>query len=418
MSAGDPLGVLADFDRPVEPRREFADALLASCLAELMPARAPAQRRMWRGVRLAVAVVAVLLALAGIATATYLALRPAAARNAPRPGQLTVILGSARMGPTAKIAAVDAAGRLRVVWRCPEPVFCGELTSMAWAPNGRRLALTLDEIGGTSGYVGLHVIDLQTGHDLHIPSLPIPHISRPQPRRVGLALAAQAKRRLGCGWPIELAWSPNSARLAYVCTSPYTFQAHRTAIRVIHTDGTGQVPIRTGTRSAYWPSWSPDGKLLAFSTEPAPRVSGRTNTEQPNIILHSSVWIVALDGSSRRRIAIDGAAPTWSPDGKTIAYESSCGGVRLVAPDGTDKTPGAPAVCPHIGVRGLPTWSPDGAQIAIAGPGGVYVVRPDGNGLRRLTSATSRGVLGGGRPAWAPLDALNRIGTRKPQAGL
>jgi hypothetical protein len=109
VSAEDPLGVLVGFDRPVE-RREFADALLASCLAELMPATAPARRRIRRGVRLAVAVAAVLLALAGIATATYLALRPAVVRNAPRPGQLTVILGSARTGPTAKIAAVDAAG--------------------------------------------------------------------------------------------------------------------------------------------------------------------------------------------------------------------------------------------------------------------------------------------------------------------
>jgi Tol biopolymer transport system component len=147
-------------------------------------------------------------------------------------------------------------------------------------------------------------------------------------------------------------------------------------------------------------------------------VSGRTGTEQPNIILHSSVWIVAVDGSFRRRIAIDGAAPTWSPDGTTVAYESSCGGVRLVAPDGTDKTPGPPVACPHIGVRGLPTWSPDGTQIAIAGSDGTYLVRPDGTGLRRLTSATSQGVLGAGRPAWAPLDALNRIATRKPQAGL
>lgn len=416
MSARDPLGALAGFDRPVEPRREFADALLASCLAQLGPI--PARRRRWARGRLAVAIAVILFALAGIATATYLALRTGAAADPGRPGQVTVILGTGPMGPFSKIAAVDAAGRLRVVWQCPEPVFCGDLTSVAWAPNGRRLALTLDEIGGTSGYVGLHIIDLQTGHDLHIPSLPIPHISHPQPRRVGMALAAQAKRRLGCTSPIELAWSPSSARLAYVCTSPYTFQAQRTSIRFIRADGTGQTPFATRTRSAYWPSWSPDGKLIAFSTEPAPRASGRTGTEQPNVILHSSVWVVALDGSTRRRIGIDGAAPTWSPDGKTIAYESSCGGVRLVALDGTDETPGPPVACPHIGVRGLPTWSPDGTQIAIAASDGIYVVHADGTGLRRLTSATSRGVLGGGRPAWAPLDALARIRPRKPQSGL
>src|SRR5581483_12363203 len=112
---------------------------------------------------------------------------------------------------------------------------------------------------------------------------------------------------------------------------------------------------------------------------------GRTRTEQPKITLHSGVWIVALDGSYRRRIAIDGAAPTWSPDGRTIAYESRCG-VRLVALDGTDETPGPTADCPHIGVRGLPNWSPDGTQISIAASDGIYVVHPDGTGLRRVTS--------------------------------
>ena len=405
--------MLAGLDRPVEPRAEFADALLASCLAELAPRR----KGSWSGVRLAVAIAAMLFVLAGIATATYLALRPAAARVSS-PSELTVILGTGQTRPTAKIAMVDVAGRLHVVWKCPEPVFCGELTSIDWAPNGRRLALTLDEIGGTSGYVGLHILDLRTGRDLHIPSLPIAHISRPQPQDVLGLLAQQARRRLGCPSPIELAWSPDSTRLAYMCSSPFTFQAQRTAIRIIRADGSGQTPVPTGTRSAYWPSWSPDGKLIAFSTEPAPRVSSRTDTEQPNVILHSAVWVVAPDGSMRRRLATDGAAPTWSPDGTTIAYESSCGGIRLVALDGTDLTPGAPAACPHIGVRGLPAWSPDGTQIAIAGNDGAFVVRPDGTGLRRVTSQSSLGVLGSGRPAWAPLDALRLLAARKPQAGL
>ncbi len=296
-------------------------------------------------------------------------------------------------------------------------MFCGDLTSIAWAPNGTKLALTLDEIGMNSGYVGLHVLDLRTGHDLHIPSLPIPHISRPQPTRVFRALIPQAKRRLGCLWPVELAWSPDSTRLAYVCGSSYFLTQERTAIFVIRADGTGRFKVPTGTLSAYWPSWSVDGKRLAFSTEQAPRVQFRHNNRERYRILHSSVWIVSLDGSSRKRIATDAAGPSWSPDGGTIAYESKCGGIRLVTPEGVDVTPGAPSACPHIGVRGLPTWSPDGALLAIGTSSSTYVIRPDGHGLRRATTAAGRGGLGGGRPAWAPLGALARLATRQPKEG-
>lgn len=182
MSAGDPLSVLAGFDRPVEPRREFADALLASCLLELQPTsdfqQASARRRRpaRTSFRVGIAVAVTLLVLAGVATATYFALRTTAAGVPPSGAGLTVIVGSGRIGPSAKIAVVGPNGALRFVWKCPEPVFCGELTSIAWAPNGKRLALTLDEIGGNSGYVGLHILDLRNGHDLHIPSLPIPPV--------------------------------------------------------------------------------------------------------------------------------------------------------------------------------------------------------------------------------------------------
>ena len=55
----------------------------------------------------------------------------------------------------SRIAAVGPGGRLRTLWRCPERgVFCGDLTSIAWSPDGKRLAFTLDELGGMSGYVG------------------------------------------------------------------------------------------------------------------------------------------------------------------------------------------------------------------------------------------------------------------------
>jgi Tol biopolymer transport system component len=50
------------------------------------------------------------------------------------------------------------------------------------------------------------------------------------------------------------------------------------------------------------------------------------------------------------------------------------------------------------GAQSPPTWSPDGQRLAFARHEGIYVVRPDGSGLRRVAAA----LEGGFEPVWSP----------------
>ncbi|MEP6812457.1 MAG: hypothetical protein ABI990_05665 [Actinomycetota bacterium] len=383
---------LATIDHPVAPRAPFADALLDRCLDELRP-QAPRARLRRRHVALAIAVLCLVLAAA--ATATYLATRSTRAAPPSGAAELTVIrsLNSNSGSGVAAIAAVGPHGALRTLWRCPERgVFCGDLTSIAWSPDGKRLAFTLDELGGMSGYVGLHIVTVATGADLHLPSLLISHISRPQPSGFFPRYRQAALRQLGCLLPSGVAWAPDGKRLAYTCGS----------LHVIRADGTGRIAVPTGTASAVWPSWSPDGKRIAFATQVSPIVRNHHR-----VVARSSVFTVALDGTGRTLVARSASAPSWSPDGSTIAYWSSCHGVRLATPEGADATPGAtPAaqcavIGPHPGPA-VPVWSPDGSALAIATPKGVYVTAADGSGSRKVTREASLGIFGNGRPAWTP----------------
>jgi hypothetical protein len=213
VSERDPLELLAQVGRAAHPRPLFAESLLAECLEGLQtPSRRPLRLRLPRSRALRVLVaLGVALVLAAAATATYLAARKTTTAVVPNSSQLTVISeqdGRIRgvRGSLASIAVLDTRRRLHTVWTCPKRIWCGDLTSMAWSPNGRRLAMTLDEIGGRSGYIGLHVIDVATGTDTHLGSLPIPNIEREQPERVLRRLDADSTKKLGCPFPHQVTW--------------------------------------------------------------------------------------------------------------------------------------------------------------------------------------------------------------------
>src|SRR5579863_7507944 len=113
------------------------------------------------------------------------------------------------------------------------------------------------------------------------------------------------------------------------------------------------------TRQVGRPTWSPDGKSIAFISN----LSGRNNLW---LVPAEGGWPVQLTVSDQRQ-----TAPAWSPDGKWIAYQSDYDGdeqwdIFLVSPK-TGK------VVNLTSTREIaetdPTWSPDGRYLA-------YLVKP------------------------------------------
>jgi Tol biopolymer transport system component len=165
------------------------------------------------------------------------------------------------------------------------------------------------------------------------------------------------------------------------------------------------------------PTWSPDGKYLAFSTR-----SPEWNIFPPS---QSAIYVMNADGTNPINLTqndkADEVSPTWSPDGKYIAFSKSIITVRFLVESNYYIPPSDLYVMNADGTNPInltqsekadeffPAWSPDGKYIAFSkrsnvspndhSPSDIYVMNADGTNPINLTQSDEADELS---PAWSP----------------
>jgi len=137
-------------------------------------------------------------------------------------------------------------------------------------------------------------------------------------------------------------WAPDGRRLAYGCGG----------ICFVNVDGTGQARLTAAAPKSQTqgicirdsdPTWSPDGSTIAFTRWPDVAISTSlclllgVATDFP-FDFWTEVWLIEADGSNLRPLREVGGRtvtyagwPSWSPDGKRLAFYYANGSEESIA---------------------------------------------------------------------------------------
>jgi Tol biopolymer transport system component len=181
-------------------------------------------------------------------------------------------------------------------------------TDPAWSPDGTRLAFSSDRVGG----MDIWIRDLRAGTDTRLTTMP--------------------DAEMGA------AWSPDGSTIAFISNIAF----EQGTVYVVDAKGGQPRKLLDQSFAPGYPSWSPDGRLLAVSTL---RPYSSRFREGMNYLL-----VVPADGGEATLVTPvehqpvgkrSGDGPVWSPDGKHLAYVSN-GVVTVVPVDANGKPTGTP----------------------------------------------------------------------------
>jgi len=191
-------------------------------------------------------------------------------------------------------------------------------------------------------------------------------------------------------WP---SWSPDGSMLAFASNRTGNFE-----IYVRRIEGGQEVNVTNDPGQDVQPSFSPDGTSIAFVSTRLSKTGlikiGPYIRFEPRTY-GGDVWVVPPLGGQPRRIAQDGNFPAWSPDGKRIAYVTGIEDHRSIlevpSDGGTPKTL-LPTQDSHWEIARL-KYSPKGNWMIFGTWEQRMFVMPAAGG-------TPREIFNGSSPTW------------------
>jgi Tol biopolymer transport system component len=164
----------------------------------------------------------------------------------------------------------------------------------------------------------------------------------------------------------EPAFSPDGERIV--------FRSEREGGGLFVMGRTGEA-VRRVTHTGFNPSWSPDGKELAFATENVQLMP--LNWEGESSLMVADV----KTGDVRHLEAPNSVQPVWSPHGRWLAYVARTGNQRQMDLQAMPSGGGTPVTVVSAGATNWsPFWSPDGFLYFASDRGGsmnLWRVRVD-----------------------------------------
>ncbi|MDE0300993.1 MAG: hypothetical protein OXN17_20355 [Candidatus Poribacteria bacterium] len=211
-------------------------------------------------------------------------------------------------------------------------------------------------------------------------------------------------------------WSPDGSKIVYWSRVGGNFGTPD--IYVMDADGRNPKNLTDDLHYDDSPSWSPDGRNVAFAAYLRPRGNR----------VESEIFVMDAKGDNRVNLTQNPRAKSrqvsWSPDGTRIAYSaspkpflwSSPYNIYVVNADGTD--PVLLTAPERWAYEYHPCWSPDSKKIAFSKytPDGfhdIFTMNADGS---ELTNITQTHRVSEGYPAWSPapqaVSSQGRLATR------